>query len=138
MSALTLVLLLAVTGCAMNENIATRDLSAATETTTYAATVEVQHPGVPWANKVVIRLYVRDASITGVAAAVREAARAAADNPQLDDTDLTFIAYDGPPEDNEFAAGLFVMGSVSEIVGGKGVEDILDLRAKDVRLLAAE
>lgn len=120
----------------MNESNASARVSTASEDSTYAASVEVQHPGATWVNKIVIRLYVRDSSVDGVAAAVREVARAAVVDPDLKDNDLTFIAYEGRPEENSQIDDLRIMGSVSEIVGGNGVEGILDLTAADIRSLA--
>lgn len=122
----------------MNESNASARVTTASEASTYAARVEVQHPGAPWVNKIVIRLYVRDSSVDGVAAAVREVARAAVVDPDLKDNDLTFIAYEGRPEENSQIDDLRIMGSVSEIVGGNGVEGILDLTAADIRSLADE
>jgi len=122
----------------MNESDASSRVTTASEASTFAARVEVQHPGAPWVNKIVIRLYVRDGSAEGVATAVREAATAAAADADLKDSDLTFIAYEGRPEENSQIDDLRIMGSVSEIVGGKGAEGILDLSAADVRRLAGD
>jgi len=122
----------------MNESDASSRVTEASEASTYAARVEVQHPGAPWVNKIVIRLYVRDGSAEGVATAVREVASAAAADPDLKGTDLTFIAYEGRPEENSQIDDLRVMGSVSAIVGGKGAEGILDLTAADIRGLAGD
>ena len=122
----------------MNESDASSRVTEASEASTYAARVEVQHPGAPWVNKIVIRLYVRDGSAEGVATAVREVASAAAADPDLKGTELTFIAYEGRPEENSQIDDLRVMGSVSAIVGGKGAEGILDLTAADIRGLAGD
>lgn len=122
----------------MNESDVSSRVTEASEASTYAVRVEVQHPDAPWVNKVVIRLYVRDGSAEGVATAVREVASAAAADPDLKGTDLTFIAYEGRPEDNSRIDDLRVMRSVSAIVGGKGVEGILDLTAADIRRLAGD
>gem|GEM_PF-3729870 len=122
----------------MNTSDVSTRLSPASANPAYAARVEVQHPGVPWANKVVVRLYVRDASVDGVAAAVRDVAGAAATDPDVKNTDLTFIAYGGSPGPENYDS-LWVMGSVSERIGvGKGVEDILELSAADIRTLALQ
>ena len=59
-------------------------------------------------------------------------------DPDLKGTDLTFIAYEGRPEENSQIDDLRVMGSVSAIVGGKGAEGILDLTAADIRGLAGD
>lgn len=132
-------LVLMLTGCAgVNTSDASTRLTDATEGSAYAAVVEVQHPGAPWVNKVVIRLYVRDGSPEGVAAAVREAAAGAGQDAGLRGSDLTFIAYEGRPEDNAHIDNLSFMGSVSGLLGaGKGVEGVLDLTAADVQSLAA-
>lgn len=134
-----LAVVLMLTGCAgVNVNDASERLTAAAESSAYAAVVEVQHPGAPWVDKIVIRLYVRDGTAEGVAAAVRDVAVASVDDPDLSSRDLTFIAYEGRPEENSNIDDLFVMGSVSEIVGGKGVEGVLVLKPADVQRLADE
>lgn len=136
---------LILTGCSsLNEkDLSERLTESASISELNAATVEVQHPNAPWVNKFVVRVFVHDESPEGVAAAVRQVAVFAADDPDLEGEDITFIAVPGFPEDYESAAQLAVtylrvMGSVSGIVGGKGVEGVLELSAEDIQRLAAE
>lgn len=135
---------LLMTGCSSvnEEDLSERLTESASITVFNAATVEVQHPNAPWVNKLVVRVFVHDESAEGVAAAVRQVAVFAADDPDLEGEEITFIAYPGFPED--YVDGglgvsyLHIMGSVSGIVGGKGVEGVLDLSAADIQRLAAE
>lgn len=108
------------------------------------AIVEVQHPGAPWVNKIVIRLFVADPSAEGVASDVRAVAAVAASDADLSDQPLTFIAVEGSPEDFSdpltatITDSLYIMGSVAGLLGvGSGTEEVLDLSADDVRTLAA-
>jgi len=137
--ALGAVAILFLAGCSVvNEDDLSERLTAAT--TINAATLEVQHPGVPWENRLVVRLFVSDESAAGVAEGVREVADFAATDPDLSGEPLTFIAVPGFPEDyldgGLAVSYLPVMASVSAIVGGEGVEGILELTAADVRHLA--
>lgn len=135
---------LILTGCSSvnEEDLSERLTESASIAVFNAATVEVQHPNAPWVNKLVVRVFVHDESAEGVAAAVRQVAVFAADDPELEGEEITLMAYPGFPED--YADGglgvndLRVMGSVSEIVGGKGVEGVLVLSAADIERLAAE
>lgn len=135
---------LTMTGCSgMNEADVSERLVAATDLN--GAMVEVQHPGVPWANKIVIRLFVKDGSPEAVADDVREVAAFAVDDSDLSGEELSFFAVEGAPEDFDepvlatITEALYIMGSVSGELGvGKGVESMLTLSANDVRVLATE
>lgn len=135
---------LILTGCsAVNEDDLSERLTASASIAVFnGATVEVQHPGAPWVNKMVVRVFVDDESAEGVAAAVSQVAVFAVDDPALAGEDITFMAYPGFPED--YADGglgvsyLPIMGSVSEITGGTGREGVLELSAADIQRLAAE
>ena len=107
------------------------------------ALVEVQHPDAPWNDKIVIWMMVDDDGAEAVAEDVREVARFAADDPDLSGHELTLAASKGEPADFPDRSSLvlsaaYVMGSVAAIVGGKGVEDLLELDADDVRRLARQ
>lgn len=135
---------LVLSGCSSlnEEDLSERLTESASISVFNAATVEVQHPNAPWVNKLVVRVFVHDESAEGVAAAVRQVAVFAADDPDLDGEEITFLAYPGFPEDyGDGGLGVYdlrVMGSVSEIVGGNGVEGVLELSAEDIQRLAAE
>lgn len=141
-SIIAAVLILA--GCSsVNEQDLSERLTASASIAVFnGATVEVQHPGGPWVNKMVVRVFVDDESAEGVAAAVRQVAVFATDDSALDGEDITVMAYPGFPED--YADGglgvsdLPVMGSVSEITGGTGREGVLELSAADIQRLASE
>ncbi|WP_282837899.1 hypothetical protein [Microbacterium flavum] len=136
--------MLILTGCSsVNEDDLSERLTASASIAVFnGATVEVQHPGAPWTNKFVVRVFVDDESAEGVAAAVRQVAIFAAGDSTLDGEELTVMAYPGFPED--YADGglgvsyLPVMGSVSAITGGVGREGVLELSDADVQRLAAE
>lgn len=140
--AMAAIAALILTGCSsVNEEDLSERLTAST--TINAAIVQVQHPGAPWVNKFGVRLFVSDESAEGIADGVRQVAEFAVDDPTLAGEEITFIAVPGFPEDYDSAAQLAVtyisvMGSVSEIVGGKGVEGVLVLSAADIERLAAE
>ncbi len=107
------------------------------------ALVEVQHPNAPWNDKIVIWMMVDDDSAEAVAEDVREVAAFAADDRDLGGHDLTLAATKGEPADFPDRSSLvlstaYVMGSVATLVGGKGVEDLLELDADDVRRLARQ
>ncbi len=137
------ILVVTMTGCGgMNvERVSDRVVQGAGVN---GAIVEVQHPGAPWVNKIVIRLFVADPSAEGVASDVRAVAAVAASDADLSDQPLTFIAVEGSPEDFSdpltatITDSLYIMGSVAGILGvGSGTEEVLDLSADDVRTLAA-
>ncbi|WP_232212044.1 hypothetical protein [Microbacterium sp. oral taxon 186] len=139
---IALAMILTLTGCSgMNENAVSERLTQASGLN--GAMVEVQHPGAPWVNKIVIRLFVRDASAAAVADDVRAVAAFAVDDRDLGGQPLTLLAVQGSPGDFSdpltatITDSAYVMGSVSEILGaGKGVENILDLSAADVSRIA--
>ncbi|AXA96920.1 hypothetical protein E5344_10795 [Microbacterium laevaniformans] len=139
---IALAMILTLTGCSgMNENAVSERLTQASGIN--GAMVEVQHPGAPWVNKIVIRLFVRDASAAAVADDVRAVAAFAVDDRDLGGQPLTLLAVQGSPGDFSdpltatITDSAYVMGSVSEILGaGKGVENILDLSAADVSRIA--
>lgn len=139
---IALAVILTLTGCSgMNENAVSERLTQASGIN--GAMVEVQHPGAPWVNKIVIRLFVRDASAAAVADDVRAVAAFAVDDRDLGGQPLTLLAVQGSPGDFSdpltatITDSAYVMGSVSEILGaGKGVENILDLSAADVSRIA--
>ncbi len=143
-SAVVVAALLAVTmsGCAgMNEKSVSDRL--AEDAGLNGALVEVQHPGAPWVNKIVIRMFVADATAEGVARDVRSVAAVAVDDPDLRGEPLTFMAVQGAPADFSdpltatITDSASVMGSVADRLGvGTGVEDILELSAADVRAVA--
>lgn len=137
------ILVVTMTGCGgMNvERVSDRVVQGAGVN---GAIVEVQHPGAPWVNKIVIRLFVADPSAEGVASDVRAVAAVAASDADLSDQPLTFIAVEGSPEDFSdpltatITDSLYIMGSVAGLLGvGSGTEEVLDLSADDVRTLAA-
>lgn len=128
-----------MTGCsAVDERDVSDRLAAAADLN--GAIVEIQHPGAPWNNKYVVWMFVGDGTATAVASDVRRVAAFADADEDLSGQDLTLFAVVGQPD--EYADGSFrlsavdIMGSVSEIVGGKGVEDTLTLTAADVARLA--
>jgi len=137
------VLGLALTGCAgMNEQDVSDRLVEATSLN--GAIVEVQHPGAPWVNQIMIRMFVEDGSADAVAEDVREVAAFAVEDSDLEGEPLMFLAVEGSPDDFDdpvlatIVGSLRVMGSVSEALGaGHGVEEILELSANDVRVVAA-
>lgn len=107
------------------------------------ALVEVQRPGLPTNEEIVIWMFVDDDTPAAVAADVRDVAAFAADDRDLGGKDLTLVAVPGEPEDFPDrvvlgSSGSPVMAEVAGIVGGKGAEEFLDLSAADVRRLAAE
>ena len=96
------------------------------------ALVEVQHPNAPWNDKIVIWMMVDDDTAEAIAEDVREVAAFAADDRDLGGHDLTLAATKGEPADFPDRSSLvlstaYVMGSVATLVGGKGVEDLLEL-----------
>jgi len=141
LAALVAIGLLGLTGCSadMNTTDVQDRLVAATDLN--GALVEVQHPGAPWNDKIVVWMFVDDGSAQAVADDVRDVAGFAADDADLSDEELTLIAVKGRPEDfperHQLAvAGEYVMGEVASLVGGSGSEDQLVLGGADVRRLA--
>ena len=130
-----------MTGCgSMNEHDVAQRLAEAAQLN--GAIVEVQHPDAPWNNKYVVWMFIDDDAPGSVADDVRRVAVFADADGDLSGKPLTLFAVVGEPE--AYADGSYrlsasdVMGSVSEIVGGKGVEDTLSLSASDVSRLAVE
>lgn len=128
-----------MTGCgSMNEQDVAQRLAEAARLN--GAIVEVQHPDAPWNNKYVVWMFIADDAPGSVADDVRRVTVFADADGDLSGKPLTLFAVVGEPE----AYGSYrlsasdVMGSVSEIVGGKGVEDTLSLSASDVSRLAVE
>ncbi|KXZ61880.1 MAG: hypothetical protein BGN98_06205 [Microbacterium sp. 69-7] len=138
--AATAVLALILTGCSgMNEKDVSDRLGR--EAGLNGALVEVQHPGLPTNEKIVVWMFVDDTSAPAVADDVTRVARVAANDPDLAGKDLTLAAVEGSPADHTDrvvlgSSGVPVMAAVAETVGGRGAEEFLELSAADVRRLA--